>query len=139
MRRRTRHPDTPAAGRLRELRKALLRLHKVLVDVERAAYERAHGRVASPGEMFRMLIEHPWFAWLRPLSALIVRIDEALAGEEPLGEEEGRALVLETRALLGASEGAPGLGERYWAAIQNDPGVALAHGAVVARLGPPPA
>ena len=121
------------ANTLRNLRQALLRLHKALVDAERAAYERAHGRTVSAGEMLQMLIEHPWFAWLRPLSTLVVRIDEALDADEPPAADELRALRNEARALVAPAEGLPGLGDRYRALLQGEPGVALAHG-TVARL-----
>lgn len=124
----------PDIDRLKALRRDLLGLHKTLVDAERAGYERAHGRATSAGEMLTLLIEHPWFAWLRPLSALIVRIDETLDGEESPTEAEIRALREAARALLGPAEGTPALGDRYRATIQAEPSVALAHGRVMTRL-----
>jgi hypothetical protein len=38
--------------RLREVRAALLRLHKRLLDSEREGYEQSHGRIRSNGESF---------------------------------------------------------------------------------------
>jgi hypothetical protein len=124
--------DTTA---IRDLRRALLGLHKALVDAERTAYERAHGRTASAGEMLQMLIEHPWFAWLRPLSALIVRIDETLDADLPATADEIGALRGEARALIAPAEGAPVLGDRYRAMLQDEPGVAVAHGTATRLLG----
>ena len=60
---------------LADLRRNLLHLHKTLLDWERAAYDRVHGRTA-PGELLRVVMTDPQFAWLRPLSELIARIDD---------------------------------------------------------------
>ena len=75
-------PLPEAAGQsLVNLRIALLRLHKVLLDDERAAYERAHGR-ASGGEMLQLVIHDERFAWLHSISELIVSIDEMMDADE---------------------------------------------------------
>jgi hypothetical protein len=63
-----------------DLRKSLLHLHKILLDWERSAYERIHGRVSS-SELLKAIVEDPQFAWLRPISSLIVRIDETVDAE----------------------------------------------------------
>ncbi|HEX7128416.1 MAG TPA: hypothetical protein VF406_21915 [Thermodesulfobacteriota bacterium] len=130
----SRYVDHDATA-LRDLRQALLRLHKALVDAERATYERDHGRTVSAGEMLQMLIEHPWFAWLRPLSTLVVRIDEALDADDPVTADEIRALREEARALVAPAEGPPGLGHRYRVVLGVEPAVTLAHGAVTRLLG----
>ena len=72
---------------LKTLRDRLLRLHKTLLDSDRAAYERAYGPVGSSGEWLQLVLGHEHFAWLRPFSGLIVRIDEWLAGDERLPDE----------------------------------------------------
>jgi len=133
----------PAAGdhraRLHELRRALVRLHKALVDFERVEYERVHGR-ASKGELLQALIRDPWFAWLRPLSELVVRIDEMLDEVEPPVEGDLRSVIHHTRSLLTPTEeqpeqGAPPFGSRYYEALQRDPAVVLAHAEVARLLG----
>ena len=82
--------DTPLSEELqrlmRELRAGLLRLHKSLLDSERTAYERVHGQV-NAGEMLQLVINHEQFAWLRPVSELIVRIDEMLDAKDATKEE----------------------------------------------------
>src|SRR5690348_1159327 len=70
--------------RLQALRSALLTLHKALVDSERVEYERVMGKIQSPNHFLQLLTTDPWFAWLSPLSKLIVSIDEALDAKEPL-------------------------------------------------------
>ena len=59
-----------------EPRAALLALHHALVEEERREHEKTLGRL-SGGEFLQALISDPVFAWLRPLTTLIVRLDEA--------------------------------------------------------------
>ena len=61
---------------IKHARDKMLRLHKVLMDWDRATYEKEHGAV-SPGKFLEMLLGDERFAWLRVLSTLIVRIDES--------------------------------------------------------------
>jgi hypothetical protein len=74
---------------LKDLRHGLLRLHKALLDSEQVTYERINGRVASSGQLLQLVMTDPWFAWLRPLSHLVVRIrasdDRAGHCEGPVG------------------------------------------------------
>ena len=62
-------------GFVEEVRRSLLDLHKALLDAQQIRYEREHGRVRSSGELLGLVLEHPAFAWLRSLSALIARLD----------------------------------------------------------------
>ncbi|MEO7156784.1 MAG: hypothetical protein ABI039_04430, partial [Vicinamibacterales bacterium] len=79
---------------LTELRRLLLQLHKALIDWQRAEYETVHGRLQTT-QLLSVLFNDPAFAWLRTMSGLIVRIDEAL---EPRAEETGTGpLVAEAR------------------------------------------
>jgi hypothetical protein len=120
-------------ARLRELRGGLLRLHKLLLDAERDAYEREHGRVAA-GAMLQLVINDARFAWLRRLSELIVTVDEMLdAKEEPATDAAARAAVAQARALLAPADDATDFAEKYRAALQRDPAVVMAH-AEIARV-----
>jgi hypothetical protein len=113
---------------LAELRGALLDLHKVLVDSERVSYEQTIGAIQSPNHFLQLLTGDPWFAWLQPLSQLIVAMDEALEEKEPLTPEMAAALVKQARLLLVASETGDGFPKHYFDALQRDPDVVLAHG-----------
>ncbi|MET0585612.1 MAG: hypothetical protein ABW099_12085, partial [Candidatus Binatia bacterium] len=68
---------------LLEFHSALLKLHKALIESERVVYEREVGPINSPNHFFQLLTSEPWFAWLRPISQLIVAIDETLDAKEP--------------------------------------------------------
>jgi len=116
-----------------DLRKALLHLHKTLLDWERAAYERIHGR-ASASELLKVIVEDPQFAWLRPISELIVRIDETVDNEAEDTPADVNAIVARARAVVAADEAGPPNAQRYYAALQEHPDAVMAHRAVTRVL-----
>ena len=81
--------------RLKEIRDGLLTLHKSLLDIERATYERDIARIATTGLYLDLVLNDPAFQWLRQLSELIVLIDETMARKEPLATPEEAAAILE--------------------------------------------
>jgi catechol 2,3-dioxygenase len=113
--------------RLRELRARLLSLHKVLLDDARAAYEMDRGRIGSTANLLQLVINDPWFAWLHPLSELVVRIDETIEPDSPATEADGAALVDQVERLLAPSESGETFARRYFEALQRQPSVVLAH------------
>ena len=122
---------------LPKLREALLNLHKALMDSERATYEQTIGAIASPHHFLQLVTNDPWFAWLHPLSQLIVTIDESLdaTDESPLTPTTVDAFVKQVRALLVASESGEGFSKHYDEALQRDPDVVMAHAEVAKILG----
>jgi hypothetical protein len=120
---------------LQELRDALLDLHKTLIDSERVVYETNIGPIRSPHHFLQLLSGDPWFAWLRPVSQLIVAMDEALDAEEPLTSASVDSLMNESVFLLIPAERGGEFGERYIAALQRDPHVVLSHAKVAKRIG----
>ncbi len=77
---RTMHtPDTPERaalrGALRDVSKALLPLHRALIDAAKDDYAFAVSPV-KPAQLLQLLTDDPFFAWLKPLTSLIVDIDE---------------------------------------------------------------
>ena len=109
------------------MRDGLLRLHKSLLDSERAAYERDVQRINSPGEFLNLLLNDPWFGWLRELSQFIVLIDETLDLEDPPTDAEAARLISQARELVAPAEDGSLFGRRYWEAMQRDPSAVLAH------------
>lgn len=113
-----------------DLRKSLLHLHKTLLDWERAAYERVHGRT-SPGSLLTALMNDPQFAWLRPLSELIVRIDESLEIDALEGPEvDVDAIELLAASIIAADERGDMAAKRHHQAMQEYPDAVFAHRAV---------
>jgi uncharacterized protein YbjT (DUF2867 family) len=141
------------------LRRALFELHGAIIVEERAGYERRAGQV-NAAAFLRVLIEDEAYAWLRPLSALIVRMDdeEEDARPRPAGlhrhavpdalrladraeprrglcarrREAGLAVRYERMARTVALAGATGLvGKEILQGLVADPSVAAIH--VLAR------
>jgi phosphoglycolate phosphatase-like HAD superfamily hydrolase len=131
--------NTTIQQRLQQLRNALLDLHKTLVDSERVTYEITIGAIQSPNHFLQLLIADPWFAWLHPLSQLIVALDETLEEKEAPTNASMDEVVNQTRRLLVASEDGEGFAQNYFDALQRDPAVVLAHGEVAKILGSPKA
>ncbi len=123
-----------SSERLRGLRRALLHLHKTLLDDERARFERVRGRIESSGVFLQLVLHDEWFAWLRPLSAFVVQIDELFDAEEAT-EAEAHALIVQARSLLKPEEEGEGPGEKYRAALQRMPEVVLEHAEASKILG----
>jgi hypothetical protein len=124
--------DTPARQKLVALREALLRIHKSLLEMERRGYEKEHGSV-SAGELFRLVVDDPQFAWLHNLSEFVVRIDENLASEEGVTNTDSHIAISLARKIFAPSETGDGFQKKYFDAIQQDPSVVMEH-AQLARL-----
>ena len=140
-----------------ELRRLLLQLHKTLIDWQRAEYELDRGRLQTT-ELLNVMFNDPAFAWLRSMSGLIVRIDEALEVKPPKPEidpptrpeaatarprrssqdreraEAGTGpLIAAAKDLIAPESGTP-YAERYHAALQELPDAVLAHRDLVTLL-----
>jgi len=126
---------TAVQQRLQELRNVLLKLHKALVDSDRVTYEATMGAIRSPNHFLQLVTSDPWFAWLQPMSQLIVAMDEALDEKEPLTSAAVDGFLRQTRLLLVVSEEGEGMSRHYFEALQRDPDVVLAHAEVVKTIG----
>jgi hypothetical protein len=128
-------PDRPRQN-LQRLRDRLLALHKALIESERIGYEQTFGTIPNPNRFLQLLIHDPWFAWLHPLSELLVVMDETLEADPPPDAETVLRLFDQTRALLQTSEEGDGFPRSYFEALQREPDVVLAHAAVSKCLKP---
>ena len=122
--------DTPARQKLVALRQALLRLHKSLLEMERRGYEREHGAVTA-GELFRLVVDDPQFAWLHNISEFVVRIDESLASEEGVTDTDAHLAIALARKIFAPTESGDGFQKLYFDAIQKDPAVVMEHAELV--------
>jgi len=123
-----------SALRLRQVRDGLLDLHKALLDAERLRFERDFGRVQDGFAFLQLVVNDPAFAWLRPLSALIVDLDEQLDADEPLTRAGTERLREEVRLLTTPEKGGSEYAHNYDRAMQESPDVLLLHRAVVRAL-----
>src|SRR5918998_2338033 len=104
-------------------RRALLELHRELLQAQRVQAERFGGRMSS-SEVLQAAAEDLRFDWLRTLSTLVAELDEAGREDEddPVAGALGRA-----RALLAPPDPETAFGARYLQALQDHPEVVMAH------------
>ena len=118
-------------GFTEDLRHSVLALHKALLDAQRIRYEREHGRISTSGEFLGLVLEHPSFAWLRTLSALIARIDEWIEEQDEKQAEkpsEGLAdLIAALRSLIARDAGHATFSAPYWEIVDEVPAVLVEH------------
>ena len=100
------------AEKLKMLRDLLLKQHKLLLDRERTAYERANGTITA-AQYLNLIIEDPAFSWLRKFSMLIVEIDEMFALKDGF-DAEMVAANLEKVQALAAMDGIDGVDDVFW-------------------------
>ena len=109
-----------------KLRRALLELHKTLLDAQRIRYEREYGRVESRGELLDLVLRDASFEWLRVLSSLIAGLDELAAVDDRDVSEEMRAVIDRLQALV-RFEGNSGFTGPYREIIESVPDALVAH------------
>jgi hypothetical protein len=119
--------------RLIQTRDAVLGLHRALLAAERIAWEAMNGRVPGNADFLQLAIHDPWFLWLRPMTALIAAMDEALA-EETDAETRAESLLATAGAMLHPSETGDDFQQRYYEFVQRSPDVAVAHGVLMRAL-----
>jgi hypothetical protein len=122
---RTMHtPDSPERAELRaalrEISKALIPLHRSLIDAARSDYAFAYDTAATPSQLVELLQNDPFFAWLKPLTALIVDIDEM--ARRDFDEASVLAIPRRIEKMFAA--------EQYVTILQRDVEVAGAHAVV---------
>lgn len=104
---------------LRNGRNLLLKLHKNLVDHERAIWEGMNGP-ATAGQFLNVLLEDPDFSWLRKFSTLIVDIDEMFAQKDGFPVEAVDLHLAKLRDLIAMKDEDEGFKAKYQAALQQD-------------------
>jgi hypothetical protein len=118
-------PEGAHKPALLEVAGALREVHRVLVRAVRFEYENAGNAVGGPGHLLRLLTEDPYFAWLHPMSELIVDLDSLLAQEIlPAGTVAGVRMEIDRLTRAGGSP----FWDRYALLLQSDPQVAVVHG-----------
>jgi hypothetical protein len=127
---------TPEERRdLTSIRNQLLAFHKILLELERQRYERTNGRITDMFQLLNLTINDPAFSWLRPLSALIVEIDEKLDDkDEPMTSDQIKAVRKEIRQLLTPSQVGTDFQRNYHWALQESPDAVISHGTLIKAL-----
>ena len=112
---------------LKEARLQLLRIHKLLIDIERENFEKQTGLLTS-GQFLGLLLDDPDLQWLRKFSTLIVEIDEMLDLHDGFSEGMIENQLSAIKNLIDFDGLDREFEERYKNSIQRNPQVALKHG-----------
>ena len=117
--------STESRELLNDLRDLLLEQHKLLLDRERASYEKIHGTIAGPGPFLSLVLGDPYFAWLRQISTLVVEIDEALSRRSKADQPVADSLAAQARDLMRPRENGTDFQLRYYQAVQESPDIVI--------------
>lgn len=115
-----------------ELRRTLLKLHRLLLEHQRRQVEKITGRM-SPGQLLQAATQDLRFSWINELFEPIAALDAAVSdGDEAAAE----VAVTRIRALVLEPDPEGSFGRRYLEVMQADPEVVLVHREVTAELTP---
>ena len=112
---------------LKQLSRAMLRLHKTLLDAAKLDYEAKNGKIANVNVYFQLVIDDPFFQWLRKFSSLIALIDEAVSVRRPASEPEAQALFSEAKLLLNFGDADEEFNDKFQTALQNNADAVIGH------------
>lgn len=129
-------PDDPARAEtratLRAMWKQLLPLHRALIDDASAQYRANGGIVNGPTHLLQLLQEDDFFAWLRPMTTLIVDLDSMARTD--FTPEDVTAMIQRVESFFGAEADAA-FAERYVPVMQREFDVTVAHASVRQAIG----
>lgn len=111
---------------LRQARLQLLRLHKLLIDIERKKFENENGQISS-GQFLSLLLSEPNFQWLRNFSTLIVEIDETLDLDDGYNENMVENYLLQMRSMINFDSVDVEFANNYKKSLQLNADVAVKH------------
>lgn len=115
-----------------ELSRSLRLLHGALLDAILREHAVVHGRTDDAFAKLRLVREDPLFAWVKPLTDVLVELDEALAADPQ--ESPARlphAVDAVEKLVTGDDAKFASLYRHY---LHQEPEVALAHGRVRGEL-----
>lgn len=121
-------------GKLKDLSKSFLRLHKVLLDGAKADYEAKNGQINGANHYLQLVIDDPHFAWLRKMSSLIALIDEATSLRRPASETEAQALLSEAKTLLEFKDADENFNDKFQTALQTTPDATIIYNEAIGLL-----
>jgi hypothetical protein len=117
---------------LRDVSKQLLPLHRALIDVAKQDYAFAVGPVDTPTQLLQLLQQDPFFEWLKPITSLIVDIDEMVRRD--FTRDDSNDILARLDRMFGANADAS-FAERYVPMLQRDLDVAASHAALRKLIG----
>jgi hypothetical protein len=124
-----------AVARLRALRIAVLAVHKAALDAERGRYEQEHGPIGGPHQVLRLVMDDPFFAWLRPLSDFVIQADIRLSDKKVVLPSDVDRFASHLRTMVQSASETDRFAVEYRRMLQNVPEVVVLHGQLIALLG----
>ena len=120
--------DANLSSALQAVSTALRPVHGVLLDATRVDYEKEHGKVPSKAALLQLVLQDAAFAWLKPFSELMVRMD-VLSEADEVDPREVLALraAVESWTLRAEDEEENGFQARYIHLLQERPELVIAH------------
>lgn len=112
---------------LKNLSKAMLRLHSILLDAAKAEYESKNGKIRNVNHYFQLVIDDAHFSWLRRFSSLIALIDEAVSVRRPAKESEALTLFDAAKVLLNFEDADEDFNDKFQMALLSNPDAVLNH------------
>jgi hypothetical protein len=120
-------------AKLDRMAAAMRTLHKALIDQTQREYERSHGKVNSPYALFALVTSDPAFAWLQPMTRLIVEMEDLVGRKEKPPEEPEVAEMRKKVDGLLTTSGDP-FSDKYLGLIQSSPEIAVENGKLHSTL-----
>jgi hypothetical protein len=120
-------------AKLDRMAAAMRTLHKALIDQTQRDYERSHGKVTSPYTLFALVTSDPAFAWLQPMTRLIVEMEDLVGRKEKPPEEAEVAGMRKRIDGLLTTPGDP-FSDKYLGLVQSSPEVAVENGRLHSTL-----
>lgn len=111
---------------LKESRLQTLKLHKLLIDLERDKFERLYGELSS-GQFLTLLVNDTNFEWLRKFSTLIVEIDEMMDLDDGFSEPMVKNHLSQIRELIEFKSADLEFNDKFKDSLKNNPEVAEIH------------
>ena len=87
-------------GNVLELSKALGNLHRTLLAMQEREYRHKHLLGRPPADLLQLVVSDPDFAWLHPLSELIVGLDAIADAAQADGPEPGPAIATIVESVI---------------------------------------
>ena len=119
----------PSAPDWSQLASALRGLHRTLMERARRDYEQERGVELGAGQLLGLLVNDPYFAWLRALSEVMVEVDMIAEGEDAVKAEAAgtvRGVVENLLAVAKPGDTTSPFSDRFWPYVREDPHIAMA-------------
>ena len=119
------HRELPVATAT-ELRRLDTVRNDGLLEAERHRFEKQHGLIPNNSAFLQLIINDPWFDWIRPMGQMVLMIDGRTADKkQPLGSVEANALFEQSLALLKADAEGDAFQRLFLQSIQSSPELAV--------------